>query len=230
MGDAAHGRRYRLITFDVYSALFDIAGSLVPVVRDELESIADAAGFVRVWRSKQLEYTLISNSLGGPHVPFRIATERALDYTLKRADCAASAATKTHLTRAWDELRPWPEADEVLGSVKARGYPIAMLSNGDVAMLNALRAQFSTPFDHVFACEQASRYKPHPDVYELPLKALNLNADEILHVAGGATDVIGARHAGLHCGWSNRHQDFLIDPGVRADFEWNDLRGLLTIL
>ncbi|HET8611084.1 MAG TPA: haloacid dehalogenase type II [Burkholderiales bacterium] len=230
MGDAAHGRRYRLITFDVYSALFDIEGSLVPVVRDRLESIAEAVGFVRMWRSKQLEYTLISNSLDGPHVLFRVATERALDYTLKRADCAASVATKTHLTRAWDELRPWPEADEVLRSVKALGYPIAMLSNGDVAMLNALRAQFSTPFDHVFACEQASRYKPHPGVYALPPKSLGLQAEEILHVAGGATDVIGARRAGLCCAWSNRHQDFLIDPGVRADFEWNDLGGLLAIL
>jgi hypothetical protein len=51
MGDAAHGRHYRLITFDVYSALFDIAGSLVPAVLDGLESIADAARFVRVLRS-----------------------------------------------------------------------------------------------------------------------------------------------------------------------------------
>ncbi|HET8608412.1 MAG TPA: hypothetical protein VFM11_01615, partial [Burkholderiales bacterium] len=59
---------------------------------------------------------------------------------------------------------------------------------------------------------------------------LGLQAEEMLHVAGGATDVIGARRAGLCCAWSNRHRDFLIDPGVRADFEWNDLGGLLAVL
>lgn len=230
MDNAAHGQRYRLITFDVYSALFDIEGSLIPVVRNELAAVSDATGFVRMWRTKQLEYTLISNSLDGAHVSFQVATKCALDYALKRTGHAASAAAKANMMRAWDELRPWPEADEVLRSVTARGYPIAMLSNGDLRMLNALRARFATPFDHVFACEQVGRYKPHPDVYALPLKALDLKADEILHVAGGATDMIGAKKAGLRCAWSNRHRDFLIDPGVRADFEWNDLTGLLAAL
>ena len=52
-----------LVTFDVYTALFDIEASLTLIVRAALPHI-DALTFVRAWRRKQLELALISNSLG----------------------------------------------------------------------------------------------------------------------------------------------------------------------
>ena len=45
---------YRLVTFDVYTALFDVEGSLTPLVRHAVANQADGLDIVRTWRRKQL--------------------------------------------------------------------------------------------------------------------------------------------------------------------------------
>lgn len=221
---------YRLITFDVYTALFDIENSLTPLVQDNVPSATDALRFVRVWRRKQLEYTLISNSLLGTRIPFEAVTRRALDDTLARADLQMNDETRTVLVDAWRDLQPWPEATDVLNTLKARGYTLGLLSNGDTNMLRALLLKLPAVLGHGFSSEQAGYYKPHPDIYALPLKSLNLQAKEILHVAGSPTDVLGAKAAGLDCAWSNREGQPHLDPAHAADYEMKDLAGLLDIL
>lgn len=42
-------RQYRLITFDIYSALFDIESSLLPLLENALGSDIDPLGFLRTW-------------------------------------------------------------------------------------------------------------------------------------------------------------------------------------
>jgi len=214
---------FRLITFDVYTALFDVEGSLAPVAGTWVENPLE---FVRAWRAKQLELALISNSLDRGRLPFETLTRRALDITLARARLDAPHGLRQNLVQAWDELRPWPEAGEVLMEVKARGYRMALLSNGDEAQLRTLAARFSVSFDYVFSAEGAGHYKPHPSVYALP----NSAPEHVLHVAGSATDVLGAKSAGLRCAWSNRRGEPLLDPALPPDYEFADLRGLLNFL
>lgn len=83
-------RSWQLVTFDVYTALFDVEGSLVPVVNRTLGAQFEALALVRTWRSKQLEYALISNSLQRGRLAFSVATRRALDYALGRAGLEVS--------------------------------------------------------------------------------------------------------------------------------------------
>ena len=225
---------YRLITFDVYTALADLGRSLVP----PLSRIADAKGatldpvaFLQTWRAKQMEYALVSNSLDGEHLSFREVTRRALNYTLQRFRLDIRADDRVQLVDSWNDLELWPEAEEVLGEVKSRGYPIGVLSNGDEAMLQALLDGIEVPFDHVFAADQAGKYKPAPEIYELPAKQLDLAAEEVLHVAGSPTDATGAKAAGLTCAWSNRSGDFIMSSSThQPDFEFQDLTGLLSVL
>jgi 2-haloacid dehalogenase len=221
--------QYKLITFDVYTALFDVEGSLGPLVHQVLDPQADSLGFVRLWRKTQLEYALISNSLGGERVPFHTLTRRALEYALSQMQVHVSETGREHLTMAWDQLMMWPEAEEVLTTLKARGYLIGLLSNGDQAMLEALAARLPVSCDHIFSSEQAGVYKPHPTIYALPLQALGLGSNEILHVAGSRIDVMGAKAAGLHCAWSNRQADKVYDPTYAADHEFENLLGLLSL-
>jgi 2-haloacid dehalogenase len=218
--------RYRLLTFDVYSALYDIEGSLTPRVAEALPQ-SGGLSLVRTWRRKQLEYALISNSLGQGRVSFRLITRRALDYALAQARLDPPNSARESLVEAWDELRLWPEAAEALSAVKARGYVIGLLSNGDEAMLRALARQLPITVDHIFASEHAGWYKPHPSVYALPRDVLKLKPAEILHVAGSPTDVMGAKAAGLPCAWSNRHGERVLDPHWQADYEFGNLRGVL---
>lgn len=218
-----------LITFDVYTALFDVEGSLAPLVREAFGDGLDSPAFVRAWRGRQLEYALISNSLGGARIPFEEITRRSLDDTLSRHKIEAADPVRESLVAAWRNLTPWGEAAGVLESLHARGYVLGLLSNGDTAMLQALTKKLPSVFTHIFSSEQAGWYKPHPGVYALPVRTLGLKPDELLHVAGSPTDVLGTKSAGLRCAWSNRQGQPHLDPDLRADYVMKDLRGLLEI-
>lgn len=221
---------WQLVTFDVYSALFDVEGSLVPLINRTFEAPIEALPLVRTWHSKQLEYALISNSLQRGRVSFMVATRRALDYVLGRAGLDVAEAMRDEWVQAWNRLRPWPEADQVLAAVKARGYRMGALSNGDEAMLREVLVGLATPFDDIFPSDQTGYYKPHPAVYALPLQARGIAPHGLLHVAGSATDVLGARSAGLTCAWSNRQRDRVFDPAYQANYEFADLTGVLELL
>jgi len=221
---------YQLITFDVYTALFDIETSLLPAVNEMFGASIDGLTFIRAWRRKQLELALISNSLQRPRIPFEQLTHSALDDTLIRSKLETPESLRTHLTHLWLTLLPWPEAPRVLAALKTRGYRMGLLSNGDLDALHTLAQRLPPVFEHIFSSEQAGYYKPHPGVYALPLETLHLHADEVLHVAGSATDALGTKSVGLHCAWSNRNHDPHIDPNLRADYEMSDLSELLQIL
>lgn len=75
----AQNERYELVTFDVYTALSDIANRLAPSVSQLIH--LDGPNCVRAWRRKHLEFALISNSLGRGRFSFEVITRRALDDT-----------------------------------------------------------------------------------------------------------------------------------------------------
>jgi 2-haloacid dehalogenase len=223
-------KRPALITFDAYTALVDCEAGLVPAIRRACGDAADAVGLARAWRSKQLEYAQVSNSLQLARIPFRLVTRRSMHYTFDRAGIALAGAQAAALEAAWDRLPPWPEARETLAQLRSRGYRLGLLSNGDEEMLRALALGIGFDFDTILASDHAGHYKPHPSIYALHRQRLGIADAEVLHVAGSGNDVLGAKLAGLSCAWSNRHGDRMIDPGVRADREMRDLAGLLEFL
>ncbi|MGA9190242.1 MAG: haloacid dehalogenase type II [Anaerolineales bacterium] len=221
---------YQVVTFDVYSALFDIESSLTGRVADALGTTVGAGSLVQAWRRTQMHYALISNALGMGRVPFRLVTRRALDLTLGQTGDELDHAGREALVQAWDELEPWPEATAVLKAVRQGGHRIAILSNGDQSMLEALAERLDISFDAIYSAEAAGAYKPNPAIYQLPCDDLGIAQSEILHVAGSPTDVMGAKSAGLPCAWSNRRGDHLLDPSLAPDFTFPNLRGLLDVL
>jgi 2-haloacid dehalogenase len=220
----------RLITFDAYTALVDCESGLVPAIRGACGEGVDAVALARAWRAKQLEYAQLSNSLRRGRIAFRLVTRRAMDHTFARAGVGLAPEQGRALEAAWDRLPPWPEAPEVLEQLRARGFQLGLLSNGDEEMLRALARAIGFDFDHILASDHAGHYKPHPSIYALPRERLGFADADVLHVAGSGNDVLGAKLAGLACVWSNRHGDRVIDPNVRADREMRDLAGLLEFL
>jgi len=222
---------YRLLTLDVYTAIFDLETSLGPrLARAAAIDLDSARRLVNTWHAHQLTYYLISNSLGRGRVLSRTVLRRALDVALAEAGLACAEAEREPLVDAWDALDPWPETAEVLTALHQRGYPLALLSNGDERSLRALADRLPVPMAGVYAGDQAGVYKPHPAIYALPLTAHNLPPEAVLHVSGSAGDTHGARNAGLPCYWSNRKGKLVYDPACRATYEYPDLRGLLEIL
>lgn len=224
---------YPLITFDAYTALFDTKNSLEPQVSRIMsakDTSMDISAFVEIWRAKQLECAAIVNAIQKDWLSFQDCTKRALDYTLRRFQINVSQDKQIELMNAWHHLTPWPEAGEVLAGLKDRGYQIAVLSNGDQGMLRAAVANLPVPFDYIFGADMAKAYKPRPEIYFLPLNQLSLTKNDILHVAGSATDTLGAKSVGLGCFWSNRNRDLILDPIYSPDFEFESLSGLLEVL
>ncbi len=230
--ERCHGMpNYRLITFDAYSGLADFKATLMPVIIRILELPTDAAEpFLTTWRAKQLSAAALSNALNRGRMSFHDCTGLALDYAASRHGVTVSASQRGELIESWYPLQPWPEADDVLGALKARGYAVAILSNGDRAMLESVANQVAVDIDHIFSTESAGVYKPDPRVYDLPIDELGLGRNEYLHVAGGANDVVGAKSAGVACYWNNRTGDQVLYPQFTADFEGPNLTGLLDIL
>lgn len=223
--------RVALVTFDVYSALFDIAGSLTGRLREATGLDEARAGQAfQLWRAKQMERAAISNSLGRARTSFRECTRQALGYVEQRFGLALGEGSRQELLRAWDRLTPWPEAPRVLETLASRGYPLALLSNGDRDMLQALAGRLAVPFAQVFSSEDAGTYKPHPAIYELPMRTPGLERAQVLHVAGAANDALGATAAGIRCYWSNRTGDVPLDPAYAPAFQGRNLEGLLDIL
>ncbi|MDA7949605.1 MAG: haloacid dehalogenase type II [Hyphomicrobiaceae bacterium] len=220
-----------LVTFDVYMALLDIEGSLVPVVEKTFAMTEESAtAFVRMWRAKQMQRAAISNSLDKGRTSFRDATGMALDYVAGRHKVSIDADTRGKLIAAWDTLNPWPEADDVISRVKDKGCQTAILSNGDQDMLEAVARLFPTGFDHILSSETAGKYKPHPAVYDLPTSALGIEKEHVLHVAGSPNDVLGCIAAGMACVWSNRQGDTLLDPAYPPTKELPDLNGVPDLI
>lgn len=221
--------RYELVTFDAYSALVDYRASLLPVV-EAIPGIEPdrASDFLELWRARQLGVAALSNALERGRIPFRQCTAIALDYALHRHGIDLESTARAGLVEAWNALDPWPEADRVLSAVKAKGYRLAILSNGDEDMLAALAGRFETAFDDILSSEQCGRYKPHPAMYGLPGRELGI--ERYLHVAGSANDAIGATAAGIPCYWSNRQGDRVLVPEYAPEAEGSSLSGLLDRL
>lgn len=223
---------YKLVTFDVFSALLDIQSSLTAIVQKTLGMRHDkAAAFSRTWRQVQMSRAAASNSLGKGRMPFKDCTAIGLDYALGKAGKKVDAATKKKLVAGWGTLTPWPEAPSVMQAIKKKGYATAILSNGDQDQLDSVAGVFGPgAFDHVLSSETAGFYKPHPSVYELPARVLGIGSKDILHVAGGAGDVVGAIAYGMTCYWSNRTGDLPLDPALGPTFQGKDLKGVLKLL
>lgn len=220
---------FDLITFDAYAALVDYRSSLLPVV-ETIPGIdkKHASDFLELWRARQLGAAVLSNALEQGRIPFRECTALGLDYALNCYGLSVDNGARDKLIQAWYPLTPWPEAEQILTALRAKKYRLAILSNGDQDMLEALAARFETPFDHILSSEQCGVYKPHPRVYGLPFHELGI--EKYLHVAGSPSDAIGATAAGVSCYWSNRQGDTVVLPDFRPDYQGPDLSGILDVL
>ena len=224
---AVMSNKPNLITFDVYSALLDVelglTKNLAEFAGDDIDLANTAA---RLWRAKQLEWASVSNSLNKKKIPFEDCTIHSLNYVADKFRLRLSDKIKKDLVASWDALPLYPEADEAVVALKNMGFKIAILSNGDKKMLDAISNLFSVEFDHILSAEDAGKFKPDPSVYALPETLLGIKKEQTLHIAGGANDVVGAVSSQMPCIWSNKSRDMIMDLSYSPALEIQNLSEL----
>lgn len=105
----------------------------------------------------------------------------------------------------FDDARP------ALARLAAR-YPIWALTNGNADVERVGLAEY---FAGAVSARDAGAMKPDPRIFVLACASMELQPYEVLHIGDDwAMDVLGARSAGLHAAWVDRHERSLPDASV----------------
>ncbi|MCO6419025.1 haloacid dehalogenase type II [Siccirubricoccus sp. KC 17139] len=191
----------RAAVFDAYGTLLDVHAA---VARHAARLGPVAAPLSALWRSKQLEMSWI-RSAAGAYEPFWALTEAALDHAMA-VHGVADAALRADLLVAYRELDAYPEAAQVLATLRRKGIPTAILSNGSPEMLDSAvsAAGLAQLLDAVLSVDPLRRYKPDPGIYALAAEHFDLPPGEVAFISSNPWDAFGASCFGFRIFWVNR--------------------------
>jgi len=190
-----------ICVFDAYGTLYDF-NSAVARHRDAIGPKADALS--EMWRTKQVQYTWLRNSMG-TYSPFWQVTGEALDNCLATFGIT-DKSVREKLMGAYLALDPFPEVPAMLDKLKRAGKRLAILSNGNPDMLDPMvRASgLADYFEAVISVDDAKIFKVDPRTYELVKKRTGVRSDKVCFLSSNCWDAHGAAQFGFRVLWVNR--------------------------
>ena len=194
-------KNVKAIIFDAYGTLFDVnsaAEKCKNKIGDKWEP------FSNYWRTIQLEYTWL-RSLMKRHKDFWKVTEDSLDKSMEVFKIDFSI--RNELLDLYRVLSTFSEVNDVLKKLKEKKYKLAILSNGTPSLLNKLVSSnnLENIFDDVLSIEEVKTYKPHPNVYNIPIKRYQINKNNVAYLSANTWDVSAAGNYGFNAVWVNRN-------------------------
>jgi 2-haloacid dehalogenase len=192
-------RRVGVVCFDLYGTLVDLA----PLdVACEVLAPGHGGPLAARWRARQLEASWLRTAMDR-WVDFEVVTREALDVTLAEFGIDPGPEARELARRAFLELPPRAGAIEGIADLARAGMPLAVLSNGSSAMIDAsVRAGgFDGRFKALLSADAARVYKPHPAVYQLAVERFGLTPDRIGFVSANGWDAAGAAAHGFAVAW-----------------------------
>ena len=194
-------KNIKAIIFDAYGTLFDVnsaAEKCKNKIGDKWEP------FANYWRTIQLEYTWL-RSLMNRHEDFWQVTEDSLDKSMKVFKI--NALMKNELLDLYRVLSTFPEVSKTLKILKEKKYKLAILSNGTPSLLKELVSSnnLENIFDDVLSVEEVKTYKPHPNVYSIPIKKYQIEKNQFAYLSANSWDVSAAGNFGFNAVWVNRN-------------------------
>ncbi len=185
--------------------------------------------FVTWWRRTHFENSMIDALLHREHTSYREIGQRAVAYTMDRADIPYTQDEVRYLVGCIERLTCFPDVPEALARLKTR-YRIAVLSNGDPDMLEAAKPHHGIPFDAVISVAQAGSFKPHVATYTKAAEIMGVAMDEVLFVANHAFDCIGAKAAGMHTAFIDRRKRPFGGTPHQPDLRVDDMKSLADLM
>ncbi len=199
---AARIKNVKAFAFDAYGTLFDVFS-----VTALCEQLFPGKGnsLAQLWRVKQLQYSLM-RSLMGRHKDFWQLTEDGLAYASKSLKLDLTPEKHKRLMEAYLNLAAFPDVKPGLEALKKHGLRLAILSNGELRMLEAAAksAGIYDLLDKIISVEEVKIYKVSPRVYNLGPERMNVSNAELGFVSANSWDINGAASAGLITFWIQR--------------------------
>jgi 2-haloacid dehalogenase len=219
-------KNIKAIIFDAYGTLFDV-NSAAEKCKNKIGEKWEP--FANYWRTTQLEYTWL-RSLMGRHQDFWKVTEQSLDKSMKVFQIDTSM--KDELLDLYKVLSTFPEVKETLKKLKEKNYKLAILSNGTPSLLKELVSSnnLESIFDDVLSIEEVKIYKPHPNVYNIPIKKYQIEENQSAYLSSNTWDVSAAGNFGFNAVWVNRNKNIFDNLDYIPITEINNLSDLNNLL
>lgn len=215
----------KALTFDVFGTVVDWRGSIAREAKvllgDQKGHDLDWNAFALSWRGKYQPAMERVRSGNRGFVKLDVLHRENLVEVLEEASVDnLSNAEIDHLNCAWHRLDPWPEA--VSGMLRLRTkFPLASLSNGNVALIMNMARRAGLPWDAILGAEVARAYKPMPEAYLSAADMLGLEPGQVALVAAHNDDLKAAAAVGLKTAFVARRTEYA-DAGQTKDLEaWN---------
>lgn len=193
----------KALVFDVFGTVVDWRSGIIrdagPFLARHGGSAGDAAAFADAWRGRYSPAMEEVRSGRRPFTRLDVLHREELERILPDWGVDPRAVPEADLAgfnRAWHRLDPWPEVVDGLARLK-RGFIIAPLSNGNIALLLGMAKRSGMPWDAILGAEVAQAYKPAPEAYLRTADVLGLDPGEVCLVASHNSDLAAARRCGL---------------------------------
>jgi len=225
-------RHVGICMFDLYGTVVDMQTGLTQAVTPYLAAkgwAGEPSRLVTWWRRTHFENSMIDGLLHRAHIPYREIGRISLSYTLERAGIAHAQEEVNRLVAEIERLQPFPDAVEALARLK-RKYRLAILSNGDPDMLEAIKPHLGIEFDRVISVAEAGSFKPHAATYRKAAEIMAARPEEILFVADHAFDCVGAKAFGMRSAFIDRRKRPYGDWPYQPDLVVGNLAELADLL
>ena len=223
------------LMFDFYGTVVDMQSGLTETIGPYLRARGSALEPSRVvtwWRRTHFEASMIDALLQRDQTPYREIGQQAVAYTLERAGIPHTAAEVADLVSAIERLRPFPDVVDALSRLKAHGYALVVLSNGDPDMLERGVPYSGTAhlFERVISVAEAGAFKPHAATYRTACAVTGVQARQVLFVANHAFDCVGAKASGMRTAFVDRRRRPFGNSKYPPDLVVRDVRELAEVL
>jgi 2-haloacid dehalogenase len=226
-------REIEVLIFDQYGTIVDMQRGLTEAVTPFLARkgwTGKPGSFVTWWRRTHFENSMIDALCDRGHTPYREIGHRAVSHVMDRCGLPYTQAEVRWLVAQIEALKPFPDVVTALYALRASGFKLAILSNGDPDMLQAAKPHIGFPFDRVISVAEAGYFKPHRRTYERASELLGFDRSACLFVANHAFDCIGAKSFGMRTAFvDRRHRPFGETPH-QPDLIVPDFSALATAL
>jgi 2-haloacid dehalogenase len=202
-------REIKAFAFDQYGTIVDMQKGLTDAVTPFLEKkgwAGEPHRFVTWWRRTHFENSMIDALCDRGHTPYREIGQRAVSYVMDRCGISYTKDEVRWLVGEIEQLKPFPDVIDALQRLRAGGYQLAILSNGDRDMLKAAGPHIGFAFDRVISVEEAGYFKPHWKTYAKAEEIIGVARANIMFVANHAFDCIGAKSYGMRAAFIDRRK------------------------